>query len=52
MNLGLQPFQLGIIAEDSMGYVPQLVAAEVPIKISLETCKVHAEYNRYDKNDT
>ena len=35
-----------------MGDVPQLVAAEVPIKISLETCKVHAEYNRYGKNDT
>ena len=27
MSLGLQEFQLGIITEDTMGRVPQLVAA-------------------------
>ena len=51
-SLGLQQFQLGIITEDSLGQVSQLVVAQVPIKITLETCKVHTEYNRYDKNDT
>ena len=51
-SLGLQQFQLGIITEDSLGQVSQLVVAQVPIKITLETCKVHAEHNRYDKNDT
>ena len=51
-SFGLQKFQLGIITEDSLGQVSQLVVAQVPIKITLETCKVHAEYNRYDKNDT
>ena len=51
-SLGLQQFQLGIITEDSLGQVSQLVVVQVPIKITLETCKVHAEYNRYDKNDT
>ena len=51
-SLGLQQFQLGIITEDSLGQVSQLVVAQVPIKITLEKCKVHAEYNSYDKNDT
>ena len=51
-SLGLQQFQLGIITEDSLGQVSQLVVAQVPIKITLEKGKVHAEYNRYDKNDT
>lgn len=51
MSLGLQPFQLGMITEDFLGQVSQLVVAQVPIKIMLETCKVHAEYNRYDRND-
>ena len=51
-SLGLQQFQLGIITEDSLGQVSQLVVAQVPIMITLEKCKVHAEYNRYDKNDT
>ena len=46
-SLGLQQFQLGIITEDSLGQVSQLVVAQVPIKITLEKCKVHAEYNRY-----
>ena len=36
MSLGLQEFQPGIITEDTMGQVPQLVAAKVPTKISLK----------------
>ena len=49
MSLGLQPFQLGIITKDAIGQVPQLVVAQVPTKISLETFKVHLHSQNYNE---